>query len=131
MWPRIVTIAAAILLILHGLVHLVGTAAYACQINMKGFAKNAELLSGHLYVGDFGVRVFGWLWTLPALGFVAAGFALLAKWPSWKPLLIAVTLLSLILTVLDWSSAFVGGIIDGMILVLVVVSARRGSWFTW
>lgn len=49
MWPRIVTIAAAILLIRHGLVHLVGTAAYACQINMKGFAENAELLSGHLH----------------------------------------------------------------------------------
>ena len=102
-----------------------GTAAYAYQINIIGFAENTKLLSGHWDVGDFGMRLFGWLWILPAVGFVAVGLAILANWPWWKPVIIVVTFFSLALTVLDWSTAFMGGIIDVAILVLVLLLVAR------
>jgi hypothetical protein len=127
--PRIAAIIAAIVLTVHGLVHLIGTAFYVYQIHMKGFTDNTKLLGGRWDVGDAGIRVFGWLWALPAVGFVAVALVLLVRWPWWKPLLISVTFFSLALTVLDWSSAFLGGVIDIAILILLLVGSRAVGSF--
>ena len=121
---KLLTIVAAILLIIHGLIHLMGTAVYASRAGVKGLPYKTTLLSGRWNLGKTGIRIFGWLWLLPAIGFVTAAAALLAGQPSWKPLLVAVTLLSLVLTVLDWSSAFLGAVINIGILALVLLAPR-------
>jgi len=121
---RALTILAAFLLIVHGLIHLLGTAVYARRHSINGLPYKTKLLGGRWDLGDAGIRVFGWLWVLPALGFVAAAAGLLAGRPSWEPLLLAVTIFSLVITLLDWSSAYMGAVIDVLILMLVFLHPR-------
>jgi len=116
---RIATVIAVFLLTVHGLIHLMGTAVYARHVEIKGLSYKTTLLSGHWELGERGIRVFGWFWVLPALGFVTAALALLFGWAWWRPILVWATLLSLALAMLDWSNAFMGAVVDLAILVLV------------
>ena len=74
------------------------------------------------------MRLFGALWVLPALGFVLSAIALLAGWASWQPLLVGVTILSLVLTALDWSTAYAGAIFNAVILCLLLLGPRLVAW---
>lgn len=127
---RILTIIAAIVLIVHGLIHLMGTAVYARHAEIEGLDYKTTLLSGYWDLGRAGIRVYGWLWVLPAVGFVAAAVALLAGWAWLNPVLVAVTFVSLALTVLDWSNAFRGAVVDVVILMLILVGSRTAPWFS-
>jgi hypothetical protein len=126
---RILTIVAAIVLIVHGLIHLMGTAVYARHAEIKGLGYKTTLLSGHWDLGQAGISAYGWLWVLPAVGFVVAAAALLAGRAWWNPVLVAVTLVSLVLTVLDWSNAFRGAVVDVAILALIFFGSRIAPWF--
>ena len=88
---RIVTVLVAVILIVHGLIHLMGTAVYARHAQIKGLTYKTTLLNGRWDLGEEGIRVFGALWVLPAIGFVAAALALLAGLEWWKPVLVGVT----------------------------------------
>jgi len=57
------------------------------------------------------MRLFGALWVLPALGFVLSAIALISGSALFQPLLVATALLSLLLTLLDWSTAYAGAIV--------------------
>jgi len=119
---RILTIIAAIVLIVHGLIHLMGTAVYARHAEIKGLSYKTALLSGHWDLGQPGIAVFGWMWVLPAVGFVVAAVALLAGWAWWNSVLVGVTLVSLALTILDWSNV--------AILALILADPRIAPWFS-
>jgi hypothetical protein len=125
-----VTVVAAIILIIHGLIHLIGTAVYGVRRPVRGLAYKTTLLGGRWDLGQKGIRVYGALWVLPTLGFLAVAAALLAGWPGWKPLLVAVTLLSLPLTVLDWGNAFAGAVVDLVILALVPLGSEIARWLS-
>lgn len=128
--PKIVIILAVVVLVVHGLIHLMGTAVYMKLAEVKGLSYKTTLLSGRWDLGAGGIRVFGALWVLPAIGFVVAALALLAGWDWWQPLLVGVTLLSLALTGLDWSNAFMGAGIDILILAILWLGPRIAAWFS-
>ena len=117
-------------LVVHGLIHLMGTAVYMRLAEVKGLTYKTTLLSGHWELGEGGIRVFGALWVLPAIGFVAAALALLTGRGWWQPVLLWTTLLSLALTGLDWSNAFMGAITDTAILVLLWLRPHIADWFS-
>jgi hypothetical protein len=114
-----VTTLAAVALALHGLIHLMGTAVYMRLGEVKGLSYKTTLVGGCWDLGERGMSVFGALWVLPAIGFLAAALALLGGWNWWLPVLVVATLLSLALTGLDWSNAFRGAFIDVAILVIL------------
>lgn len=118
---KTIIIIASIVLVLHGLIHLMGTAVYMKLTTIEGFAYKTSLLDGRWDLGEGGIRVFGALWALAAIGFVVAAVALVAGWGWWQPVLVGVTLFSLVLTVLDWSNAFAGAIINIVILPVQLV----------
>ncbi len=128
--PKTIIIIAAIVLVLHGLIHLMGTAVYMKLTNIEGKTYKTTLLGGRWDLGEGGIRVFGALWAAVAIGFVAAAVALLAGWGWWQLVLVGVVLFSLALTTLDWSNAFRGTIIDVTILAVVWLGPRIGSWFS-
>lgn len=128
--PRIMTVIVAVVLIVHGLIHLMGTAVYLGHAQVKGLSYKTTLLNGHWDLGEVGIRIFGALWVLPAFGFMAVALALLAGWGWWKPALVGVTLLSLVLAALDWRNAFMGAIIDAAILAIVPLGPRMAGWFS-
>lgn len=109
-------ILAALALILHGIVHLMGTATYMKLGTVQGLTYKTTLLDGRWNLGKNGIALYGALWALAALGFVVAAVALLAGWDWYRPALIGVTVFSLTLTVLDWRVAFAGAILNVIIL---------------
>jgi hypothetical protein len=123
-------VLVAIVLFGHGLIHLMGTAVYARHAQIKGLSYKTALLSGHWELGQPGIAVFGWMWVLPAVGLVAAAVALLPGWAWWNSVLVGVTLVSLAPTILDWSNAFRGALIDVAILALILAGPRIGPWFS-
>lgn len=109
---RLLTYAVAGFLALHGLVHLLGTAVYLELAEVPEFAYATTVLGGRVNLGETGIRVFGVLWAVAAAGFVASAVALVAEWRQWRTLLVAVTLLSLVLTVLDYGNAYAGIVVN-------------------
>jgi len=122
--PRLLTFATAALLFIHGLIHLMGTVVYMQWGTIEGLTYKTTLLFDTWPVGEAGMRVFGGLWLLLAVGFVACAVALIAGWSWWHPLLIGTTLLSLGLTLLDWENAYAGVVVNVIILVALVVGPR-------
>jgi hypothetical protein len=119
MWKMMV----AAVLVGHGLIHLLGVTAYLKIAELTDLPYKTTLLAGRLDVGDGGTRVFGMLWILPAVGFVAAAAGLVMATGWWLPLLVATTCLSAALTALDTPKALVGLVVNLIILALLCVLA--------
>lgn len=120
---RVLVIVAAGVLVLHGLIHLLGVAAYLKLANVTGISYKTTLLNGRWDVGDSGIRLFGVLWAIAAIGFVVGAVALFVPWPWWRSVLLPVTGLSLLLTALDWNVAFAGFAVDVAILGLLLFAS--------
>jgi hypothetical protein len=48
----------------------------------------------------------------------------LRDWPTWQRILVAVTLFSLALTVLDWTVAYAGIVVNVAILIALLLVPR-------
>lgn len=117
----IVTIASLVL-IFHGIIHLVGFIVYWNKRDLEGGMKyKTTLLSGRWDLGERSMKWFGVLWLLSLIGFVVAGIGLTTGQPWWQFILIPVTLLSLVVCILDWGYAYAGVLINVLILILLGV----------
>lgn len=120
---RFLRIAVATALLLHGLVHLLGTAVYFQLTEIPEFPYKTTLLGGHWDLGPTGIRTFGVLWALAAAGFGIAALAFLFNESAWQTTLFGVVLFSLVLTVLDWTVAYAGIAVNlGILVALLLVS---------
>ncbi len=113
---KILSIVIALALTLHGLIHLMGTVTYMKLGAVQGLEYKTTLLDGRWDLGENGMTLYGALWALAAIGFVAAAVALLAGWGWHRPALMGAAVFSLALTVLDWKVAFAGAILSVLIL---------------
>jgi hypothetical protein len=116
----ILVVASSILLFLHGLVHIMGTASYLKLAEIEQLPYKTNVLGGRWDLGSSGTTIFGLCWALAAVGFVLAGIALIGSWEWWRPVLFGVTLFSLILTALDYSVAYAGIVINLAILLVLI-----------
>jgi hypothetical protein len=123
-----IKIIAAIVLIAHGFIHLIGTIVYMKLGEIPGFNYKTTLLGGRWDIGVNGMRSFGALWIFPAVGFIVIGIALLMNLSWWQSMLVPVTLFSLVLTDVDWNIAYAGLIVNIAILGLVWWSPRIQGW---
>ena len=119
-------ILAAVVLVAHGLIHLMGATVYLRLGEIKGFAYKTTLLGGRWDLGAAGIGVFGALWAVAAVGFIVAAIGMLTGSSWWQPVLIAVTVCSLILTALDSSLAF-AGIALNIVILFALFWMRRSS----
>ena len=116
MW---VSYFAAFVLIAHGLIHLLGTTVYLRLGEITGFPYKTTLLGNSWDVGPVGMGIFGAMWAVAAVGFIVSAIAMLIGSSWWQPVLIGVTVFSLLLTGLDWNLAFAGVVLNLVILALV------------
>lgn len=84
---------------------------------VQGLTCKTTLLSWN--IGETGMRVYGGLWALAAVGFIVAAVALLAGWEWWRVVLGGVTLFSLVLTALELKEAAAGSILNIIILAIL------------
>ena len=115
---------AAFVLIAHGLIHLLGTTVYLRLGEIAGFPYKTTLLGNSWDVGTVGIGIFGAMWAVAAVGFVIAAIGMLTGSSWWQPVLIGITVFSLLLTSLDWNLAFAGVALNLVILVLVFLQQR-------
>jgi len=64
------------------------------------------------------------------LGFVVAGVAMLAGWAWWPALVGVMAVLSLVLTLLDWSVAYAGAVINVVILGMLWLGPAVSAWLS-
>jgi hypothetical protein len=128
MMNSFIKIIAALVLIAHGFIHLIGTIVYMKLGEIQGFNYKTTLLGGRWDLGVNGMRSFGALWIFPAVGFIVIGIALLMNLSWWQSMLVPVTLFSLVLTDVDWNIAYAGLIVNIAILGLVWWSPRIQGW---
>lgn len=118
------TSLGAVVLVVHGVVHLLGTAVYLQLAEVADFTYKTTLLGGVIDVGDAGMQVFGVLWAVAAVGFVASAGALVTDWDQWRLLLVGIATFSLILTGLDYTVAYAGVVVNLGIIVAVTLTTR-------
>lgn len=116
---KTLSIIAALVLILHGLIHLMGTVTYMKLGAVQGLAYKTTLLGGRWDLGEGGMAVYGALWAVAAIGFIAAAIALSAGWGWYRPVLLGVAVFSFALTALDWKVASAGAILNIVILTML------------
>jgi hypothetical protein len=116
---KTLSIIVAITLILHGLIHLMGTVTYLKRGTVQGLTYKTTLLGGRWDLGQGGIGIYGALWALAAIGFIVAAIALLAGWGWYRPILMGVAMFSLALSALDWKVASAGAILNIVILAWV------------
>ena len=119
-----VSYLAAFVLIAHGLIHLLGTTVYLRLGEVAGFAYKTTLLGNSWDVGPVGMGIFGAMWAVAAVGFIVSAIGMLTGSSWWQPVLIGVTVFSLLLTGLDWNLAFAGVALNLVILALVFWQRR-------
>lgn len=121
---KLMVIVATIVLVLHGLIHLMGTASYMRLAEVQGLPYKTTVLGGRWDLGAGGIAAYGALWAVAAVGFVVVALAFWFGGAWWQPALVAVTLLSLVLTALDWNVAFAGAIVNLVILLWLWLGPR-------
>ncbi|HYF75585.1 MAG TPA: hypothetical protein VD973_00480 [Symbiobacteriaceae bacterium] len=111
----------------HGLIHLMGFVAYWPLGVVAELPYKTTVAGGAWDVGALGMKVFGVLWLIVALGFVAAvgGFFFGQSW--WRPLLVGTSLVSTAIIAMDWAPAFRGAYVNVAILMLVWLSTRLSA----
>jgi hypothetical protein len=118
--------AFALILIVHGVAHLVGFVVPWRIAEFEESPYRTTLFNGRLDVGDAGIRFVGILWLLAAAAFFISGGALLLVAPWWPWLTGMVAGYSLVLAVAGWPDSRIGVPIDLMILLYVLVGSRLG-----
>lgn len=113
---------AALIVFAHGLIHLMGFVSYLRLATIAELPYKTTLLNGAWNIGDSGIRLFGLLWLLVAIGYAIAAYGLAAQQNWWQAALVVVTLSSLVLTVLDYQVAYAGVVVNVVILALLVVT---------
>jgi len=118
------TYLGALVLAVHGIVHFLGTAVYLGVAEVADFPYKTTLLGGAVDVGDAGMRVFGILWAVAAVGFIVSAGALVTDWGQWRLSVVAVAIFSLILTGLDYTVAYAGVVVNLGVLAAVAMLYR-------
>lgn len=121
--------ALGIILVIHGVAHLVGFVVPWRLADLKDAPYRTTVLNGRLDVGHAGIRVVGVLWLLAAVGFAISGVALITLATWWLPLTVAVTIWSLVLAVLQWPESRIGVAIDVVLLAYLLIG-RELDWIS-
>jgi hypothetical protein len=113
----------AVLLIAHGIAHLVGFVVPWGLVAAPDLMNRTTVLNGSFDIGAAGARAFGIVWLALALGFVVAGAAFLAGWHDniW---IVRLAGLSLVFCVVGWPDARIGILVNAAIIAAVFALQR-------
>lgn len=116
---------AAVLLALHGVIHLIGFVVPWRLATLEGFGYRTTVFSSAFDVGDVGVRVIGVVWLGLTFGFLAAGYGVW-RGKAWAVGLMGVlAFVSLIVCVVGLPETAAGVAIDVAILAAAGYFASR------
>lgn len=116
-------IAMAILLVAHGFAHFVGVVG---AFDAFDAGEPLEYLGGTWMVGnELLIGAIGMLWATLGLAFVFAAIAVVTEFRGWERSLIMLGTLSTALCVLALWAAWIGILVNAVIVVVAVVSSNE------
>ena len=118
----IVLYGASLIVLVHGLIHLMGTATYLKLATINELPYKTALLDGRWEIGDSGIRVFGVVWLIATVIFAVAAYGLAAKQDWWQAVMLIAGALSLVITVLDYKVAYAGIVVNIVIIVVTLIN---------
>jgi len=126
-WARSAVFAAAVVIAVHGLIHLMGV-ALLWKLGEPGQLRYANAVPAP---GSAAAYLVGGLWLLAAVLFVTAAVLLAAGRAAWRMTALAAVVVSAPVIGLMPGQAVAGLVIDGLVLVLAAVSwlRRSGGYF--
>jgi hypothetical protein len=110
--------AAAIIILLHGLIHLIGVVAF-WKLGLRE-QYSTEVLGGALDIGEGGTYALGFAWLAVTIAYAVAAYAMFTDQEWWRSGLAGVTVVSLILTVLGWKATIAGTVFNVLILIALL-----------
>lgn len=116
---KILLYVAGSVVAVHGLIHLLGLVAYWPLAQVTALPYKTVLLAGRWEVGGVGMKLYGILWLIAALGFLLGVTGLLTYQSWWRSVMLLTIVLSTALIALDWTPAFRGAIVNAVILVVM------------
>lgn len=119
-------LALSVLLIAHGVAHLVGFVVPWRLMAAPEMPYGTTILAGTVDIGDSGVRAVGVVWLIAAVAFVLLGSALLAG-VSVRAWLFAILGLSLALCAVGWPDARIGVAINAVLLGVLLLMPQLGT----
>lgn len=120
-------IIVAVILFVHGFAHLVGFVVPWQIYKLEEMPYKTTLFGGLIDVGDTGIRLFGIVWLLFTLAFIAAAGLLLAKVCIWDMYTLIISVLSLLLCITGWPDSKIGILVNVGIIVFIVI-VRKTGW---
>jgi hypothetical protein len=120
---------AAVVLALHGLVHLIGFVVPWRLVEVEGFSYRTTVLSGAIELGETGSLVIGLAWLAVAVGFIVAAVGIWGARAWAVPLAGVLAAASLAICVLGLPETVAGIVVNVAILGAVAwaVPTRRAS----
>ena len=115
--------ALAVLMALHGFAHLPGFLVPWRLLRSPETPYATTVLSGRVDLGDLGIRVLGVLWLLTGAAFVGVAYLTWTQGQGWITRAVAVTGVSLLLSVLAWPLSRIGVIVNAFLLLVLLASA--------
>ncbi len=114
---------AAILLALHGVIHLIGFVTPWRIATLEGFTYRTTVFNGTWDIGSTGIQAVGLVWLALTFGFLAAGYGVWRgeRWAAGVTGALAIV--SLVVCALGLPEAAAGVVIDGVILAAVAYLA--------
>jgi len=119
-------IIIAILMVLHGVAHLVGFLG-SWRLSAK-IAYKTTLFADHLDVGATGIRVVGIGWLVAALGLAAAGVAAGISTDRWASIAFVAIAFSTALCVAALPETKIGLVVN-VVLVALLLWGRGHAWW--
>lgn len=116
---KILLYVAGAVVAVHGLIHLMGFVAYWPLGQVAELPYKTTLLAGRWEVGGVGMKLYGLLWLIAALGFLISVAGYFAHRDLWRMAMLITIVLSTALIALDWAPSFRGAIVNAVIAVLV------------
>lgn len=100
--------AIAALLAGHGVAHLVGFLVSWRLMEAPEMPYRTTILQGAIDLADGGIRVYGVIWLMLALGFGASAVMVVAGSDIWQRLALALAAASLVMCALGWPETRIG-----------------------
>jgi hypothetical protein len=123
---RKILILAYLLILIHGLIHFFGFLVYWKIIEgFEDLPYKTTVFSEMLDIGDVGIRIFGIIWLLTAVGYIIAVIGLIVqKYDGVRKSLPYVTVISLFITVLDFTVAYTGVMFNVIVLAGLIIKRQ-------
>lgn len=123
-------LALALFIFIHGFAHTVGFVVPWKIARLEESPYKTTVLNGKVDVGHIGIRLVGLLWLAVALAFFGTGGLVIARAPSWRPLALGVSLLSLVLCVVGLPESRIGIVVNAALIAFILLGGPFGL-FDW